>query len=393
MMAKEIYITEKHLDYCVTDQQRKIVQMKLAKATWGEVAKETGIESGNGRESLRAVKRRAAAAGYSPEHDMNKEAPEGYKLTGVSTLYNADGNVTAQWVKSKSDQARQLEILIESLEQGSTGYKPFKRTPKPKHNDSDLLTLITITDFHLGMYAWAAETSEAWDITISRDVFLNAVQDMIDGSPQSGTGLLNQLGDFLHFDSLDAVTPSSGHLLDSDTRYGKIVELSIEVMTQAVLMMLKRFEKVVVVQAEGNHDMAGSVWMRKHVKQVFKNEPRVEVIDNEFPYYAYLHGEVMLGFHHGHKVRLAQLHKLFASEPRFREMWGQAKNTYIHTGHYHHERVVEDGGAISEQHPTLSSRDSYATRGGWVSQRGAKAITYSKTEGEIHRITVRPRLE
>lgn len=386
-------LTKKHLDYCLTDLQKQIVEMRVKGLSWKSITEATGIDSANGRKSIRTIKARAAASGYSPQHDMTKETPDGYKLTGVSTLYNADGNVTAQWVKSKSDQARQLEILIESLEQGSTGYKPFKRTLKPKSTDSELLTLITITDFHLGMYAWAAETSEAWDIVISRDVFLNAVQDMIDGSPQSETGVLNQLGDFLHFDSLDAVTPMSGHLLDADTRYGKIVELSIEVMTQAVLMMLKRFEKVVVVQAEGNHDMAGSVWMRKHIKHVFKNEPRVEVIDNEFPYYAYLHGEVMLGFHHGHKVKLAQLHKLFASEPRFREMWGKAKNTYIHTGHYHHERVVEDGGAIAEQHPTLSSRDSYATRGGWVSQRGAKAITYSKTEGEVHRVTVRPRLD
>ena len=132
MMAKEIYITEKHLDYCVTDQQRKVVEMKLAKATWGEVAKETGIESGNGRESLRAVKRRAAAAGYSPEHDMTKETPKGFTTTGISTLYDAEGNVTSQWVKTKSDQEAQLEMLLDRLEQGSTGYKPFKKNTKAK---------------------------------------------------------------------------------------------------------------------------------------------------------------------------------------------------------------------------------------------------------------------
>jgi hypothetical protein len=99
----------------------------------------------------------------------------------------------------------------------------------------------------------------------------------------------------------------------------------------------------------------------------------------------------MLGFHHGHKMKLAQLHKLFASEPRYRRMWGEAKQTYIHAGHLHHEKVIEDGGAIAEQHPTLATRDAYAARGGWVNQRGAKAITYHKTEGEIHRVTVRPR--
>ena len=106
-------LTKKHIEYCLSDLQRKVVEMRVEGASWKEITLKTGIDSANGRKTIRAVTRRAAASGYSPEHDMTKETPDGYKLTGVSTLYNADGNVTAQWVKSKSDQARQLEILIE----------------------------------------------------------------------------------------------------------------------------------------------------------------------------------------------------------------------------------------------------------------------------------------
>ena len=98
----------------------------------------------------------------------------------------------------------------------------------------------------------------------------------------------------------------------------------------------------------------------------------------------------MLGFHHGHKVKMGSLQKIFSSEPRFREMWGKAKQCYIHTGHMHHERVVEDAGAIVEQHPTLAGRDAYSARLGHVSLRGAKVITYHAVHGEIHRTTVRP---
>ena len=231
-----------------------------------------------------------------------------------------------------------------------------------------------------------------WDVGIARDVFLNSVHDMIQAAPKAETGMLCQLGDFLHWDGILSVTPQSGHILDADTRYGKLVDLAMSVMTEAVRMMLKKFSKVVVVSAEGNHDISGSIWLRKHLKHLFDNEPRLTIIDNDFPYYAYLHGETMLAFHHGHKVKLANLHKLFASEPRFREMWGKANYTYIHTGHYHHERVIEDGGAIAEMHPTLSGRDAYAARGGWVSKRGAKVITYDKSAGEVARITVRPRI-
>lgn len=360
--------------------------------TWSAIQDETGIDPGNARRVISALTAKAARQGWSPGHDMVHAVPDGFHVRGVSTYYNEDGKPTAQWVKSASDRERQAQILIERLEQGSAAWPKFKPVAAPKRLEDDLLALLTITDFHLGMYAWEAETGDDWDVYISRSVFLQAIHDMIQAAPAAGVGVLNQLGDFLHFDSLLALTPSSGHVLDADTRYGKLVDLSMDVMATAVRMMLKKFGHVHVIQAEGNHDMAGSIWLRKHIKHLFANDPRVAVDDTEFPYYAHLHGETMLAFHHGHKVKLAQLHKLFAAEPRYRGMWGQAKQTYIHTGHYHHEKVIEDGGAIAEQHPTLAGRDAYAARGGWVSRRGAKIITYDKTEGEVHRVTVRPRL-
>ena len=375
------------------ERTQQLIDARLKGLSWSQIQDQIGIESGNARGLIRGVKAKAAKQGWSPSHDMNHIVPEGFLVKGVSTYYDKSGQPRAQWVKSAVDRDRQIQLLLEKLESTSAAYRKFKPTAKAKKKavDQDLLTLITITDFHLGMYAWEAETGDDWDADISRNVFLNAVQDLIDASPASGLGVLNQLGDFLHWDGMLAVTPASGHVLDADTRYGKLVDLSMEIMTQAVVMMLGKFDKVRVIQAEGNHDPSGSIWLRKHLKHVFSNDPRVEVDDTEFPFYAYLHGETMLGFHHGHKIKLAQVHKLFASEPRYRAMWGKATQTYIHTGHLHHERVIEDGGAIAEQHPTLAGRDAYAARGGWISARGAKAITYDKIDGEIHRVTVRPR--
>ena len=361
--------------------------------SYAKAANILGKDRSNLRRDIKALQRNAAKRGYSPDHQMTHPVPEGFVAKGISTYYNQAGEVTGQWVKSASDRERQVEILIERLEQGSSNFTPFLPTEINHETDENLLSLLTITDFHLGMYSWSDETGDDWDVAIARDVFLNSINDMISACPKSEVGVLNQLGDFLHFDSLSAITPASGHLLDADTRYGKLVDMSMEVMTEAIKIMLKRFKKVIVVQAEGNHDMAGSVWLRKHIKHMFSEDPRGEVMDIEFPYYAMLWGEIMLAFHHGHKMKMGQLQKLFSSEPRYRAIWGAAKHSYIHTGHMHHERVVEDAGAIVEQHPTLSGRDAYAARGGWVSQRGAKVITYHKTEGETHRFTVRPRIK
>lgn len=380
------------LQFCSSEAQRQaIIATKVEGLSQVDAALKLGISRSALRDRLSCVNSLAARRGYSPDNDWHHPVPDGHKIKGISTFYDEEGKPVRQWVKSQTDEERQFEILIERLENATKNLPKFKPTKPPASADQNLLSLLTITDFHLGMYSWQAETGEDWSVEIARDVFLNSIYDMIQASPKSGTGLLCQLGDFLHWDGILSVTPSSGHILDADTRYGKLVELSMLVMAQAITMMLKKFDKVVVISAEGNHDISGSIWLRKYIKHRFANEPRLEVIDNEFPYYAYLHGETMLAFHHGHKMKLAQLHKLFASEPRFREMWGKANYTYIHTGHYHHERVIEDGGAIAEMHPTLSGRDAYAARGGWVSRRGAKIITYDKFDGEVARVTVRPR--
>lgn len=381
------------LQFCSTEKQYQCVTLCYVEGKSQSAAgKEIGLTRSGVRDHLRAVQDKAARRGYSPENDWLHPVPDGHKIKGVSTFYDDEGNAVRQWVKSQTDEKRQFEILVERIESAQEGLPRFKPTAAPKSSDNDLLALATITDFHLGMYAYEAETGDDWDIRIARDVFLNAMHDMVKSTPAAGIGMLCQLGDFLHWDGILSVTPSSGHILDADTRYGKLVELSMSVMTEACKMMLKRYGEVLVISAEGNHDISGSIWLRKHLKHIFADEPRLTVIDNEYPYYAYLHGKTMLGFHHGHKMKLAALHKLFASEPRFRSMWGRAEYAYLHTGHYHHERLIEDGGAIAEMHPTLSGRDAYAARGGYVSARGAKIITYSKADGEVARSTVRPRM-
>lgn len=378
--------------FAESEAQAEVAALLDSGLTKTETARRLGMSERNVYRAVTRIKANAVKRGYSPEHDMTHVVPEGYKVKGVSTYYNEDGKPTGQWVKSATDEERRAQALLEAVESAATALPKFKPAKPPKQVDENLASLLTITDFHLGMKAWKDSDGDDWDLKIARDVFLNAIHDMLNASPKSGTGILNQLGDFLHWDGLVQVTPTSGHHLTGDDRYSKLVELSISVMTEAVHMMLKNFGKVVVVQAEGNHDLASSVWMRKFIKHRFQDEPRVEVIDNEFPYYAYQHGDIMLGFHHGHKMRMAQLQKLFASEPRFRKLWGASKHAYIHCGHLHHERVLDDAGCTVEQHPTLAARDNYASSHGYVSQRGAKVITYDKSDGEVHRVTVRPRL-
>ena len=213
---------------------------------------------------------------------------------------------------------------------------------------------------------------------------------MVESAPASRVGFVCQLGDFLHYDSLSAVTPPSGHVLDADGRFAKVVAVSVRILRKVIDLALTKHESVVVLLAEGNHDMASSVWLRVMFRALYENEPRIQVVDSELPYYCFQHGRTMLGFHHGHLKKNDQLPMLFAAQ--FPKVWGDTGKRYVHTGHWHHVSEKEHSGITVIQHPTLAARDAYAARGGYVSDRQVRAITYHAEHGEVGRVTVTPEM-
>ena len=354
-----------------------------------------GYDQRSMRRMLKRMKARVAKEeGFAPEAELSQPLSAGEFLKGRSfTRKDEEGNLT--WYKTAFDNAENLEMLQEVLAKSAEKMQIIPRLSPPKGAlKDDLATVYTITDFHLGMLAWEGEGGEHWDMATAKSVLLNAFHDLISQSPDSEVAIFNQLGDFMHFDGLKAVTPASGHVLDASARYGELVEVTIDVICEVTGLLLQKHGKVKLIMCEGNHDESGALWLRTALKKVFEQNERVEVNTEALPFYAEQHGEVLLGFHHGHKVKNKKLPMLFASEPKFRQLWGNAVYTYIHTGHYHHQEqeISEGGGAIVERHPTLSARDAYSARGGYVSWRCARAVTYHKTDGEVGRVSVRPRV-
>lgn len=159
-----------------------------------------------------------------------------------------------------------------------------------------------------------------------------------------------------------------------------------------VTRALERHEEVEVVIAEGNHDPASSLWLRVAFAEIFADEPRVKIIDNDLPFYETTHGETMLGFHHGHikNVRTAakDLALLFARG----EAWRKTSKRYIHAGHLHEETLVEVAGAKLHGHPTLAAPDAYATRNFGGSMREISAHSYHEIHGKVATLTLTPEM-
>ena len=378
-------------EFCQSEQQRRVLELTIQGLTKREIAEHVGMVERRVFMVLQKLKARAAMCGIAPEADLNYKSPVGYNVKGTSTLINkATGETMLQWVKTDVNKDAQEELMRECVEALKEELTPYEPVAKKTTTVADLATLYTFTDCHVGMKAWAKQTGANWDLSIAEKTLVSAFEAMVLGAPASGTGIVAQLGDFLHADNIVPQTPTSGHALDADDRYEKVVQVAIRILRRIIRMALEKHDKVVVLMAEGNHDLSSSIWLRELFKAVYENEPRVEVIDTPLPYYVYQHGDTMLAWHHGHMKKNDALPLLFASQ--FPSIWGKTKKRYCHTGHRHHFDEKEHSGMYVVQHSTLAARDAYAARGGWMSERTIKAITYHAKFGEVGRITVTPEM-
>lgn len=383
-------LVDERLKTWATERQKEVIDTINETGSERKAAAKLGVSRSTISMTLLSLKRRAATMGFSPENDMTRPVPSPFVTSGVSTYYNKDGKPTGQWVKSKLDPKQHEEIVREAVRALVEDVPRLAPVEPPTVTDANLCNLYTFTDCHVGMYAWGKETGADWDLHIAERTLVDAFNCMVNASPRARVGVVAQLGDFLHQDSISPVTPTSGHLLDADSRFSKVVRVAVRVLRTIIDLALQRHEKVIVLMAEGNHDISSSIWLRHLFGLLYENEPRVQVIDSELPYYVYQHGCTMLAWHHGHLKKSDGLPLLLAAQ--FPLIWGATTKRYCHTGHMHHVHEKEHAGITVIQHPTLAARDAYAARGGWLAERQVTAITYHSTWGQVARNTVVPEM-
>ena len=305
-------------------------------------------------------------------------------FTPISYTTNPFGD--GKWAKYDLPKEERLIALRQAIDALKEEIEPTAPIEYKEHlNNDKLINQYTLTDYHLGMMSWAEETGDDWDLKIAEDTLVKFFEVAMLKSPDAKTAIFAQIGDFLHWDGLDAVTPASKHVLDADTRFTKLVRVAIRVIRRVIKMLLTKYKEVNVIMAEGNHDPASSVWLREMLHAFYEEEPRVIIDTNPDPYYCIVFGKVCLFYHHGHKKAFKGLEATFIS--KFKKEFGNSDFVYGHTGHFHHDKI-ESNLMTLEQHRTLSAKDAYSSRGGYSSGRDSKVITYHKDFGEVGRSTI-----
>ena len=372
-----------------TARQAEAVDALVAEGgNFTATARRLGIARPSLNDRLYGLQRAAARQGVAPVHGVDHQTMPGFTAKRVSTMERNEAG-DPQWVIQEPDKEKMLALIQETIAAISESIPRAKAQAKMKGATlAELANLYIITDYHLGMKSWRDETGEDWDMAIAEDLIYRWFERAIDLAPPSWLAVFAQLGDFTHFDSLEAVTPTSHNLLDADTRAQKMARVAIRIYRRIIKKLLTKYEHVHVIAADANHDPMSSIWCREWLHAHYEDEPRVTVDLAADGYYCYEHGSTSLFFHHGHKRKPSNVDDVFVS--KFREVFGRTKHSYGHMGHLHHLETKETNLMIIEQHRTLAAPDAYASRGGWMSGRDAKVITYHKDWGEVSRLTISP---
>jgi hypothetical protein len=367
------------------EKMREAVEAVQAHGSINRAAHALGLA----RSTLQDRIKHAARQGIAPGHWESGTAP-GFAIGKVTIQRGPNGQVERTWERQSPEQEAMQQAMDAAVRAMCQDISRAAPIPAPTAALADLLALYTLTDGHVGMKAWHREGGQDWDLTIAEDTIVGCFAEAIKQSPAAQTAIFNQLGDLLHYDGLSAVTPTSGHILDADGRFTKMVEMAVRIIRRIIALMLAKHQHVHVIMAEGNHDMASSVWLRTMMKALYENEPRITVDDSALPYYVYEFGETFLGFHHSHVRKMEQLPSVMAAQ--FPKEWGRTTKRYCHTGDKHHSAEKDSMGITVIQHPTLAARDAYAARGGWFSERFMQAMIFHRRFGMVGRVVVCPEM-
>lgn len=313
--------------------------------------------------------------------------PAEHYVKGVSSFLTA-GEPTHQWVKTDREKA-QADALrwaaIQALVKNELPAGPVVLPPPSVARD--LCNVIVFGDPHFGMLAQARETgARNWDMKIAQEIMLAALDLLFLRLPVADTIKLVNIGDFFHFQDPSQLTPRGKHKQDGDGRLAYMAELGVWLSIELTRRAAAHARKVDKFNVGGNHDPEAARWLNIAERVYFRDNPRVDVVDNAADHLYTSFGRNLIGMYHGHETPINRLAGVMANDRR--EDWGKAKYARWVTGHHHKYWADTFEEVLVEKFPTLAPIDMFAAGHGYRSERSLNAFTLHAEHGEIGRSKV-----
>jgi len=379
----------KHLEEFCTDRQKEILTVFMDSTSQQDAANKLNISRSTVKAAIKAVKKKAALAGVAPDRDVNHRTMEGFNTKFVTSRFDGEGNLQGQYVRQEREKV-DLDAMLNDFKEGLQGELSGLHKPvdAPSETLDKLMNCYMIGDHHLGALSWSKETGEDnYDTDIAVSLLEDAVDSLVDRSPNSRHGLLCNLGDFFHSNNTKGET-AGGTPLDTDGRYGRTVKEGVNLLKRIVIRMLEKHEIVTVLNVRGNHDSDPALWLNEAMKMYFENEPRVIIPDNYSKFTHLEFGNSLIVLHHGDKINPQRIYESVTR--RLPVEWGRTKYRFGWLGHLHHKESKEIGGMMFEQFNVLTTPDAWHAGAGFGSSRSMTCIVLSEDYGEDSRVIINP---
>lgn len=383
-------ITEELKQWATPSQAIYIDAILAANGNLRKAARALGKHHSTLQESMTTLLTRAASRGYSPEHELYRTVPDPFLVKGHSMLDRVDPETGArtkilEWTKTRVDDA----VWLENVKAGITAFMAdqppiAEPTLPPKSRDFDIIPFIQIGDGHLGMMAHEAETGANFDLKIAKRELLGGIFRLIDESEPTERIFINDVGDFTHYENMKGETEASGHRLDFDGRFPKMIDMYAEIMRAIVDKALSKAAYVDIAVNMGNHSRTNDIWMAVLLKHVYGRTGRVNVLNNRSPFIGYRMGNTFVMTHHSDKCKPARLGHVMSTD--FAADWGETRYRYCDIGHIHHNMVLkEHPGLVIESWNQLANKDQWAHDNGYRARQAISMVERSRTYGEQRR--------
>jgi len=247
------------------------------------------------------------------------------------------------------------------------------------------LSVINITDLHLGQLSWAPESGENYDHKIATRNMKTIVEDIEAKSVfyEYDKIVLIFGNDFFNSDNIQGST-TKGTQQFNDIRWPKMYKAGCELLVWTIDSLRQRFPdtEIDVLLIPGNHSYISEYAAALHLWAWFHKDKSVHFEIEPTGHKGFAFGNTALLFTHGQN----ELKNMDWVYTEFRHLMAGTKVTEIHAGHGHRIHVEEKNGAIINRNPTPSALSAWAYNEGWNSVRQAVTRIYDKDDGLIHEI-------
>ena len=275
-------------------------------------------------------------------------------------------NLRIKFVPKKVD-----DITLEDVKRVLLDKKfEFPVINKSEYSPSNEILEIDVMDLHFG--------SDANHNPENR--FSLAIDDVITriGTRKFEKILFCMLGDIFHYDNVSKTTSAGTIMTTNGMTAFQEFDLAVSVFVENIRKLMS-FSPVEIVFVPGNHDTSSGYHLLKVLEAVFENNENIVVDAGHQARKVRLLGKNLVGWMHGDmpKSRASIWLQVEAASE-----WGKSEYREIHSGNFHSQDVVEDGGVILRYLPGMTDIDEWHYNKGYVGAvRAMISFVWDKDRG------------